>query len=141
MCLKTIGSAQISGLRIGGNPFSGFSHQSSECNLERLDYHTAERIHQVLYTAEDYSTNTLLGRTADHIFKVLGDYRQEDEQIQWFAQICIERSDPNAWRKWLTGAIELGCTGAYIHSEVIDNRAYYRSLGPLSRSAGAHARR
>ena len=86
-----------------------------------LDYHTPERIHEVLRSAEKHGINTFFGRTDDHIFKVLGDYWQEGGQIQWFAQVCIERGDPDAWRQWLVGAVELGCTGAYIHGGVVDN--------------------
>lgn len=121
MRLRTIGTAQVSGLCIGGNPFSGFSHQSPERNQEMLDYHTPERIHHVLNNAEDNGINTFFGRTDDHVFSVLRDYWQGGGKIQWFAQVCIERGDPDAWRKWLDGAIELGCTGAYIHGGVVDN--------------------
>ena len=121
MRLRSIGSAHVSGLCIGGNPFSGFSHQSPERNQEMLDYHTPERIHEVLRSAEKHGINTFFGRTDDHIFKVLGDYWQEGGQIQWFAQVCIERGDPDAWRQWLAGAVELVCTGAYIHGGVVDN--------------------
>ena len=83
MRLRSIGSAHVSGLCIGGNPFSGFSHQSPE------------RIHEVLRSAEKHGINTFFGRTDDHIFNVLGDYWQEGGQIQWFAQVCIERGDPD----------------------------------------------
>jgi hypothetical protein len=121
MRLRTIGSAQVSGLCIGGNPFSGFSHQSPERNQEMLAYHTPERIHEVLRKAEASGINTFFGRTDEHVFSVLRNYWSSGGQIQWFAQICIERGDPDAWRKWLAGAIELGCTGAYIHGGVVDN--------------------
>jgi hypothetical protein len=121
MRLRTIGTAQVSGLCIGGNPFSGFSHQGSERNREMLDYHTPERIHQVLYNAEGHGINTFFGRTDDYIFSVLRDYWDGGGKIQWFAQVCVERGDPDAWRKWLDGAAELGCTGAYIHGGVVDN--------------------
>ena len=121
MRLRNIGTAQVSGLCIGGNPFSGFSHQGPERNQEMLDYHTPERIHEVLRTAEDQGINTFFGRTDEHIFSVLRDYWNNGGKIQWFAQVCIERGDPDAWRKWLDGAVELGCTGAYMHGGVVDN--------------------
>ena len=121
MRLRTIGTAHVSGLCIGGNPFSGFSHQSPERNREMLDYHTPERIHEVLHTAEEHGINTFFGRTDDHVFSVLKDYWNGGGRIQWFAQVCIERGDPDAWRRWLDGAVELGCTGAYIHGGVVDN--------------------
>ena len=64
MRLRAIGSAQVSGLCIGGNPFSGFSHQSPERNQEMLDHHTPERIYEVLRTAEDHGINTFFGKAA-----------------------------------------------------------------------------
>ena len=34
----TIGNTSVSGLCIGGNPFSGFSHQNAERNQEMSEY-------------------------------------------------------------------------------------------------------
>ncbi|HIL10588.1 MAG TPA: hypothetical protein EYG11_17950 [Candidatus Latescibacteria bacterium] len=56
MRLRTIGTAHVSGLCIGGNPCSDFSHQGPERNQEMLDYHTPERIHEVLRTAGDQAS-------------------------------------------------------------------------------------
>ena len=53
MRLRTIGTARVSGLCIGGNPFSGFSHQGSERNRQMLEYHTPERIHATLREAAE----------------------------------------------------------------------------------------
>ena len=94
MRLRTIGTAQVSGLCIGGNPFSGFSHQGPERNKEMLDYHTPERIHEVLQNAEQNGISTVFARTDDNIFGVLKDYWNSGGRIQWFAQVCIERGDP-----------------------------------------------
>lgn len=120
MRLRPIGTARVSGLCIGGNPFSGFSHQTPERNREMLEYHTPERIHQVLATAEAAGINTFFGRTDDHIFGLLRSYWQGGGKIQWFAQVCTERDQPDSWRKWLDGAAGLGATGAYLHGGVVD---------------------
>lgn len=117
---RTIGNALVAGLCIGGNPFSGFSHQGAERNREMLDYYTDERVRADLARAEAAGINTFFGRTDDHIFGLLRKYWDGGGGIQWFAQVCVERGKPDVWRYWLDGAVELGCTGAYIHGGVAD---------------------
>jgi len=120
MRLRTIGTARVSGLCIGGNPFSGFSHQGEERSRQMLEYHTPERIRATLRTAEEFGLNTFFGRTDDHIFGILRDYWNEGGTIQWFAQVCTDHGRPDSWRKWLEGAVGLGATAAYIHGGVVD---------------------
>lgn len=121
MRFATIGSASVSGLCIGGNPFSGFSHQTPERSKEMVDWHTPSRIKDVLRHAEEEGINTFFGRTDNHVMDILEEYWDEGGTIQWFAQVCIERGKPDAWRKWLRDSIELGATGTYIHGGVVDN--------------------
>jgi len=117
---RTIGTAQVSGLCIGGNPFSGFSHQNQERTREMLDYYTPERIKETVGAAEHSGINTFFGRTDDHIFGILRQYWDQGGTIQWFAQVCTERDQPDSWKKWLAGAAELGATAAYLHGGVVD---------------------
>jgi hypothetical protein len=117
---RNIGKAQVAGLCIGGNPFSGFSHQGAARNQEMLDYYTDDRVKATLAQAEKAGIDTFFGRTDLHIFELLRQYWQAGGQIQWFAQVCVERGRPDAWKEWLEGAIELGCTAAYIHGGVAD---------------------
>ncbi|MEW6750034.1 MAG: hypothetical protein AB1505_03545 [Candidatus Latescibacterota bacterium] len=123
MRLRTIGTARVSGLCIGGNPFSGFSHQNEERSRQMRAYYTPERIRQTLRLAESHGINTFFGRTDDHIFGILRTYWDEGGTIQWFAQVCTERGEPESWRRWLQGAADLGATAAYLHGGVVDN--YY----------------
>ena len=116
----TIGKALVSGLCMGGNPFSGFSHQGPDRNKEMTSYYTPERIKAALRTCEELDSNTFFGRTDDHIMGIMREYWEEGGKIQWFAQICTERGDPDAWRKWLKASAELGATGAYLHGGVVD---------------------
>jgi len=116
-----IGNAQVSGLCIGGNPFSGFSHQTPERTKEMLEYYTPSRIKATLRAAEDAGINTFFGRTDDHIMGLLREYWDDGGSIQWFAQVCTERGKPDVWRKWLQAAIELGATGTYLHGGIVDN--------------------
>ena len=116
-----IGNARVSGLCIGGNPFSGFSHQNQERSKEMTAYYTPERIKETLQAAEAVGINTFFGRTDDHILGIVKEYWDEGGTIQWFAQICTESGNPDAWRKWLKASVELGATGAYLHGGVVDN--------------------
>ncbi len=116
----TIGRVRVSGLCIGGNPFSGFSHQSPERSRDMIAWYTPERIKQTLRAAEAAGINTFFGRTDDHIMGLVRDYWDQGGTIQWFAQVCIEEGDPEAWRKWLKASAALGASATYLHGGVVD---------------------
>ncbi len=115
-----IGGTRVTGLCIGGNPFSGFSHQSDERSREMVEYFTPERIKETLRAAEQAGVNTFFGRTDDHILGLLRAYWKEGGTLQWFAQVCPEPGKPDSWRTWLKAALDLGAVGAYIHGGVVD---------------------
>ncbi|MBU4199300.1 MAG: hypothetical protein KKE37_09095 [Verrucomicrobia bacterium] len=120
MRMVKIGKATISGLCIGGNPFSGFSHQGEKKSKEMIEYYTPDRIKQTLKEAEQAGVNTFFGRTDDHILGIVKDYRDQGSAIQWFAQVCEDSGDPGSWRKWLKASIDIGATGAYLHGGIVD---------------------
>jgi hypothetical protein len=116
-----IGSAEVTGLCIGGNPFSGFAHQTPERAVEMKEYYTPDRIKATLRLAEESGINTFFGRTDDHVMGILREYYDDGGKIQWFAQICTERDDEDAWRKWTDASAALGATGGYLHGGVVDH--------------------
>ncbi|MBN1669573.1 MAG: hypothetical protein JXR37_00970 [Kiritimatiellae bacterium] len=115
-----IGKARVSRLCIGGNPFSGFSHQNPARSKDMTAYYTPEKIVDALRLAEEAGLNTCFMRTDDHIFGIVRKYREAGVTLQWFAQVSQEKNDPDSWRKWLNGAIALGATGTYIHGGIVD---------------------
>jgi hypothetical protein len=115
-----IGKATVSRLVIGGNPFSGFSHQGDDRDRQMREYYTPERIWQDLEQAERAGINTFFGRTDDHIFAVVREYWKRGGKIQWFAQISQDKGNPESWRKWLRESIDMGATGAYLHGGAVD---------------------
>lgn len=115
-----IGRATVSKLCIGGNPFSGFSHQGEKKSREMVEYYTPECIIQTLKTAEQAGIDAFFGRTDDHILGIVRDCWDQGGTIQWFAQISQDSADPESWRKWLKASIELGATGAYLHGGAVD---------------------
>ncbi|MGQ9661737.1 MAG: hypothetical protein ACUVWX_05270 [Kiritimatiellia bacterium] len=120
MRMVRIGKALASGLCIGGNPFSGFSHQSDARDREMREYYTPERVKHVLRQCEETGINTCFMRTDDHICGIISSYWREGGRIQWFAQISQDKDDPDSWRKWLRVAIDLGATGTYLHGGAVD---------------------
>ena len=120
MPLPTIalGPHQISRLTIGGNPFSGFSHQSPERDAEMLDYYTVERIKQTLFECEAAGINTCCLRTDAHIWRMLREYRNEGGKLQWIAQMGVgaDGFEPN-----LNAAVANGAIAYYIHGGVTDS--------------------
>jgi len=115
-----IGDVSVSRLCIGGNPFSGFSHQGRQRSREMVEYFTPERVHRTLRAAEGAGINTFVGRTDDHIMGIIRDYWDAGGTIQWFAQVSPEHDKPDSWKKWLKAAAELEPAGMYIHGGVVD---------------------
>jgi hypothetical protein len=125
-----IAGVQVSRLCIGGNPFSGFSHQSSDRDKEMREYFTPERIHELLRNAEEAGINTVFARTDDHIISVLQQYWASGGRIQWFAQVCSDTRESDSWKQWMGRAAELGAKALYIHGGIAD---YWHAQGYFDR--------
>ena len=88
MTLPTIkiGYLDVSRLIVGGNPFSGFSHQNPERDQEMLDYYTVERVKQTLFECEAAGINSCILRVDAHIWRMLREFRNDGGALQWLAQ-------------------------------------------------------
>jgi hypothetical protein len=102
---------------LGGNPFSGFSHQNMQKDQAMRSFFTTQRIKQTLREAESLGVNTLVARADQHILRVLLEYKDEGGSIQWLAQTCPEFSTPF---HSLQRASQYGATGCQIHGGVMD---------------------
>jgi hypothetical protein len=85
-----IGNYEVSRLIVGGNPFSGNSHQSDHLSKEMRDYYTTEKIKQTLKECESCGINTVQARGDAHIMRMLNEYWNEGGKIQWIAQTASE---------------------------------------------------
>jgi hypothetical protein len=112
-----IGPLSVSRLIIGGNPFSGFSHQTPEKDQEMLRYYTTARIKDTLRQAEDLGINTFLGRADHHIMRLLMEYGEEGGAMQWFAQTCPEYV---AVGRSIGNAVHGGAKACYLHGGQMD---------------------
>jgi len=126
-----IGGVRVSRLAIGGNPFSGFSHQGERRDREMRRYYTAARIKQALAAAEAAGINTFFGRADRHIIRLLEEYRDEGGRIQWFAQTAAEQPD---YLRNIRDAAAAGARGCYLHGGQTD---YYWQRGRTEHFARA----
>jgi len=112
-----LGDLTVSRLILGGNTFSGFSHQTPELDQEMAAYFTAARIKQTMREAEELGINTFLGRADRHVRRTLIEYWGEGGRIQWFAQTAPEFSSlPGN----VSGAVSTGAKAVYLHGGQMD---------------------
>ena len=112
-----IGSRTISRVILGGNPFSGFSHQSPQMDDRMRHYYSAARIKEEYRRAEALGITTHIGRADHHIMRVLMEYWDEGGKIQWIAQTCPELGPT------MTGAsngIRGGAVACFVHGGRMD---------------------
>ena len=112
-----VGNVMVSRLVTGGNPFSGFSHQSRERDRQMTRYYTVARIKEALRKAEAAGINTFFGRTDRHIQRLLAEYWDDGGTIQWFGQTASELGDQLAA---IRSAAAAGAKGTYIHGGIVD---------------------
>lgn len=112
-----IGDVRLSRFILGSNPFSGFSHQGTEADVQMKRYFTLARIKQTLHEAASLGVNTVLGRCDHHVMRMLLEYWDEGGTLQWFAQTCPELGTPEVS---INRAGSGGAKACHIHGGVMD---------------------
>ena len=107
-----LGLLPISRFLLGGNPFSGVSHQNSGADRDMKRYFTTARIKLLLHEAEALGVSGLCARADNHIIRLLQEYWDEGGAIRWIAQTCPEF---NAISTGVANAIAGGASAVYIH--------------------------
>lgn len=110
---------RVSRLIIGGNPFSGFSHQSPQRDEEMMNYYTVARIKETLHRATAAGINTAVMRSDAHIHRMLREYYNEGGTIQWIAQVAGEL-DGKDWGRLVRQAVAVGARAVYLHGGILD---------------------
>jgi len=112
-----IGNVSISRLILGGNPFSGFSHQSPEADDRMRHYYTAARMKAEYRRAEELGIATHIGRADHHVMRVLMEYWDEGGRIQWIAQTCPELGSP---LQGVRNGVRGGAVACFLHGGQMD---------------------
>ena len=117
MPMVPLGPLTVSRFIVGGNPFSGGSHQTAELSARMRDWWTVARIKEALAEAERLGVNTFLGRGDNFITRLLNEYWNEGGTIQWIAQTCPERASVEANIRGIHAA---GAKACYLHGGMCD---------------------
>jgi hypothetical protein len=113
------GDHQITRLIVGGNPFCGNSHFSTERSQDMQDYYTAERVVEVLHRCEAAGINTVQARGDYHrVLHWIELFRREGGKLHWIAQTASEMHDVFQNFRILAAA---GALGIYHHGSRTDS--------------------
>ena len=85
-----IGGVTLSRLMVGGNPFSGNSHYSTQLNEEMLNWFTMENIKRTLHRCEQLGMRSFVVRGDSQMFAMVREYRSEGGKMNWLAQHAPE---------------------------------------------------
>jgi len=86
--MVTLGPIQVSRLILGGNPFSGFAHQTRERDTEMLDWYTMDRVKEAYRLAEEAGVTAHIGRADQFTARALHEFQREGGNLDWIAQTC-----------------------------------------------------
>jgi hypothetical protein len=119
MAIETvkIGGLSVTKVIIGGNPFSGFSHQGAKRDLEMKHYYTVARIKETLRQAEQLGVNTHISRSDHFVMRYLMEHWDEGGKVQWIAQTCPELG---TIQRGVENAIAGGAKACFVHGGVTD---------------------
>ena len=112
-----IAGLEVSRLIVGGNPFSGNSHRSSEINRRMRDYYTTAKIKETLRECERCGITTIQARGDNHIMRVLNEYWNDGGALKWIAQTASERASV---RDNLREIVSFGAAACYHHGSSTD---------------------
>jgi len=112
-----IGGVSVNRMIIGGNPFSGFSHQTPEKDLEMEHNCTLHEIHKSLRKAEKLGVNVHIARADHHVVRYLMEYWDNGGRIRWFAQTCPEVCSLSFC---IDRALKYGATACFLHGGMMD---------------------
>ena len=132
--LPTISFAgrQVSRLIIGGNPFSGNSHVSSQMDEEMMNYFTVENIKKALFNCMKNGINTVQARGDRHITRILREFRQEGGDMHWIAQTASETVSGG-----LNEIMKYGPIAIYHHGTVTDSLYKEKKYDKIQRNLRA----
>lgn len=124
----SIAGLTCSRLIVGGNPFSGHSHQTGAVSAEMLDYYTTARIREVLARCEQLGITTFIGRADAHIRRLLREYWNDGGTITWIAQTAPEFAN---LERNIKEAVDGGASAVYLHGGWLDSAWSQGDLGAI----------
>ena len=91
-----LGGLDVSRFLLGGNPFSGYSHQSKARSAEMREWYTQERLVETLFQAGSLGLNALISLGDEPIARALRSYWDQGGAMRWVAQTDSGAATPTA---------------------------------------------
>jgi hypothetical protein len=85
-----LGTHQVTRLIIGGNPIYGYSHFNRLLSQHQTEWHTPERVIELLRRCEQCGLNTWQNSYDERTLADLDRYRREGGTLQW---LCLGKPD------------------------------------------------
>src|SRR5262249_48741911 len=85
-----LGTHAVTRLILGGNPIYGYSHFNKLLSQHMTDWHTPERVQQLLKRAEEAGINTWQNSYAERPLQDLDRYREAGGKMHW---LCLGKPD------------------------------------------------
>jgi len=123
-----LGHVRVSRFILGGNPFSGFSHQDRDRDRDMLDWYTMDRIKATYRAAEQAGVTAHLGRADNFIVRALREHWNEGGSIIWIAQTCPEIGTA---ARGVRNAINGGAKCCFVHGGEMDMRVAQGTTEPV----------
>jgi hypothetical protein len=103
-----LGPHSVTRLIIGGNPIYGYSHFNKLLSQHQIDWHTPQRVIELLKRCEEVGINTWQNSYAERTLQDLERYREAGGKMHW---LCLGKPD---WDQ---------------HPEHIDDAAKHKPIG------------
>src|SRR6185437_15301845 len=81
-----LGPHSVSRLILGGNPIYGYSHFNKLLSKHQTDWHTSERVAELLNRSEEAGINTWQNSYAERTLQDLDRYREAGGKMHW---LCL----------------------------------------------------
>lgn len=85
-----LGPHSITRLIIGGNPIYGYSHFNKLLSRHQIDWHTPQRVLELLKRCEEAGINTWQNSYAERTLQDLDRYREAGGKMHW---LCLGKPD------------------------------------------------
>jgi hypothetical protein len=113
-----LGTLPVSRFIIGGNPFSGFSHQSLTRSQEMVAWYTQERIVETLFQAQALGVTACIMRGDEQIAAVLRSYWDQGGTMVWVGQTDSRAETIVAGAQF---CLDHGAAACFLHGGVMDH--------------------
>ncbi len=125
-----LGQNDVTRLIVGGNPFSGNSHWSSQRDWEMRDFFSTEKIKQTLFHCKECGINSMLLRGDMHIMRIIHEFRQDGGDLNW---ICMTGGEFISYDGHINQIMQYKPCAIYHHGSITDSLFKKKEYDELKR--------